>query len=158
MISSRGPLLRAFWSLALLLSTAAAANAADLQVNQPWVREAPPGASVQAAYMQLHNGGQTALKVIAISSPDFARVEMHRTEMKDGMARMLPVKSLDLAPGETLSLAPGGYHLMLFEPHRALRAGDRVQLQLQLEDGGSVAVEAPVRRATGGGMPMQHMH
>ncbi len=156
---SRSPLARVAWALALLLPLAAA-QAAELDVSDAWVREAPPGVSVLAAYMQLHNGGDRPRQVVKVASPAFERVEMHRSEMKDGMARMLPVDALIVAPGKTLALAPGGYHLMLFHPKHPLRAGDTVPLDLTLASGDTIPVTAQVRRGSGGmsGMPMQHMH
>jgi copper(I)-binding protein len=66
--------------LAFLLAVLAAASAsAELVISQPWVREAPPTARVMAGYMNISNAGTTAVNVIAVSSPDFAKTELHRT-------------------------------------------------------------------------------
>lgn len=132
--------------LALLGAAWAAAAAPPLTVSDPWVREPPPGTPVTAAYLTLHNPSGAVQAVSAVTSSAFGRVEMHRTEMLEGAARMVPQERLEVPPGGQLSLAPGGYHLMLFEPRRPLREGDRVDLRLEVSGGEAVDVEAPVRK------------
>jgi len=80
-----------------------------------------------------------------VTSPQFARVELHETRLEDGIARMRPVDVLALPSGERVTLAPGGLHLMLLDPARPLAAGGHATLRLQLDDGWLVEVEAEVR-------------
>ena len=51
---------------------------------------------------------------------------IHRTIVKDGVARMVHASRIELPPKASLIFAPGGYHLMLMNPKPALRAGDTV--------------------------------
>lgn len=118
----------------------------ELQVTEPWVREAPPGTTVLAGYLTLSNTGDTALVIEDVSSPDFNTIEIHRSWIEDGIARMQPVSDLTIPAGESISLEPGGYHLMLFQPVRALAAGDNVTLRLQPSTGSCVTATAPVLR------------
>ena len=92
---------------------------------------------------------------MAVSSPAFAEVEMHRTEMVDGMARMLHQDRIEVPAHGSVSLEPGGMHLMLFDPVQPLKAGDKVTFQLSLDGGASATVEAEVRNS--GGM-QDHSH
>lgn len=145
----RRPYLRPLLGLWLtwLMATACADGA--IEVSDAWIREAPPTATVHAAYLTLHNPGSEAVVIDSVSSPDFAGAEIHRSLIEDGIARMLPVTRLELAAGERLELAPGGYHLMLFDAQRPLQAGASVSLLLHLADGHCIRVDAPVRRVTG---------
>ena len=129
--------------------------AVPLEVREAWVAEAPPGARVQAAYMQLRNGGSAPLTVTAATSPAFASVELHRTVQEGGVARMEKLSGLALAPGESVSLAPGGLHLMLIAPRQRLSEGEAVPLALHLDSGAAVSVEAVVRRTA---MPADPHH
>jgi len=116
------------WFAAVLAS--AGANACpDLKVEQAWIREAPPGA-MSAAYAKLTNQGKRALVVDGARSPDFGGAGLHRTVVDEGgMTRMREGK-LELAPGASAALEPGGWHLMLFDPARLLKAGDTVAVTL----------------------------
>lgn len=139
---------------------AAMPAAADLDISQPWVREAPPTARVMAGYMNISNTGADAVSVIAVSSPGFASVELHRTVVEDGIARMEPVGQLDIAAGSSVSLEPGGLHLMLIEPAQVLTEGDSVTLILHRADGVCMHIQAPVQRATAASdaQPQHHHH
>lgn len=95
---------------------------------------APPGAGVMAGYLDLRNGTQQALRCDAVSGPDFGAAEIHRTVVEDGQSRMLREQIVEAVPGATVSLAPGGLHLMLFRPQRELRAGDQTVLTLRCGD------------------------
>lgn len=141
----------------LLVRTAAAAGPA-LKAVDPWVREAPPGMTVLAAFMVLSNDSDQALQVVRVSSPDFGHVEMHRTVVSEGMARMLKQEQLEVPARGRLTLAPGGYHLMLFDPTAPLRAGDTVHLILHLRHGAELDVTAPVRKGAKGMGGMMHPH
>ncbi len=143
----------AFGLAALVLAVAAAAGPAPrLAVEGAHVRAAPPGAPVLAGYLTLRNTGGGPAVITGASSPDFDRVEIHRTTVRDGVARMEPVPRLEIAPGAAVRLEPGGMHLMLIGPRRKLRPGDRVRLTLRLGDGTERTLELPVRRMGGGAM------
>lgn len=131
-------LLGALWSGSLLAAPA-------IQVEDAWIPEAPPVAPVQAGYMSVHNTGAEPALILGARSPQFGRIEIHRTEVNGGMARMVAIDALAVGAGETVALEPGGLHLMLFESRSALRSGDTVPLVLQLEGGTEVEVQAEVR-------------
>jgi len=119
-------------------------------VRDAWVREAPPGAPVLAAYFTLENQGSKADKLVAVLCPDFDKIEIHATEIRAGVARMIELDALPIPPHATVKLAPGGYHLMLHHPRRALAAGMNVKLELRFESGARLTMVAPVRRAESG--------
>jgi hypothetical protein len=133
---------------------AASCLAADLQVANAWVREAPPGSEVLAAYMSVHNNGTKTVALTGASSPAVRRIELHRTVMDNGVASMIAQDRVEVPPGKTLSFEPGSFHLMLFNPTEALPAGKKIEISLKLDDGTQIETQAEVRRATAA--PMEH--
>ncbi len=131
----------------------ASASAADkLDVHDAWAREAPPKTSVMAAYLTLHNPSSRVYTLTSLSSPDFNRVEMHRTEQHDGMSKMLPVPQVILNGKDHISFQPGGMHLMLMNPKKRLRVGDNITLTQFFTDQHStqspMGISLPVKKAT----------
>lgn len=144
---------RSLFALALTLfgtTWAVSAHTDTLNISDAWVREAPPTSAVNAAYMQIANPGAKELAIAGASSPQFESAEIHRTEIVDGMARMLPQKRLAVPAGGSVTLAPKGLHLMLIQAKQPLRVGDHVEIHLQMEDGGDVKIDAEVRAETTG--------
>ena len=132
-------------TLALTLITAASEEV-GVSVRDAWVRETPPGMTMMAGYMALRNNTSRSQVLVAASSSGFETVSMHRTIVKDGMARMEHATQIDLSPKASLNFAPGGYHLMLMNPKRTLRAGDRVVINLEFRGGLVLPVAFEVRK------------
>lgn len=131
-------------------------------VSNAWVREAPPTSAVNAAYMQIANPGAKELAITGASSPQFDNVEIHRSEIVDGMARMTPQPRLVVPAGGSVNLEPNGLHIMLIQAKQPLHAGDHVEINLQIEAGAALKVDAEVQPAMSEGMPegmdhSQHM-
>ena len=111
------------------LASAPAGACADLAVSGAWIREAPPGA-MAVAYAQLANRGKRPVTLTGARSEAFGGAGLHRTVVDaGGMARMRE-GTLEVAPGASAALEPGGWHLMLFDPARILKAGDVVSITL----------------------------
>ena len=118
--------------LALLLPGSAFA---ELEIVDAWIKNLPPSVPVRAGYMTIHNPGETAVSILSVRSDAFASVDIHQSMMQDGMMHMEPVESLSIAPGESVQLAPGGYHLMMMQPLQATRPGQEIEIVLQFADG-----------------------
>lgn len=132
--------------------------AETLNVSNAWVRQGPPTAQVLAAYMTLENPGAQDIAVTGASSPQFETVEIHRTEIVDGMARMIPQERLTIPAGGSVTLEPGGLHLMLINAKQPLAADATVHIELRFDGGGSLSVDAPVRADAGMHEGMDHSH
>jgi hypothetical protein len=142
----------------LLALAGTLAQAETLNVSDAWVRQGPPTAQVLGAYMTLANPGAQEIAITSASSPQFETVEIHRTEIVDGMARMIPQERLAIPAGGRVALEPGGLHLMLINAKQPLAADATVRIELRLEGGGSVTVAAPVRADAGMHDGMDHSH
>lgn len=161
----RSLFLATLGAFALLHATGAAAHeyaAGDLRIAHPWTRPTSAGAPAAAGYMEITNVGRKADRLVSASSPAAARVELHQTSMDGGVMRMkaLP-EGVEIPPGGTIRLAPGGLHLMLFSPRTAFNEGDRKPLVLTFARAGRVEVELaaesrPAARPMA--MPEDHQH
>src|SRR5438034_10296107 len=132
--------------ISALIALAAAGDEAGISVRDAWVRETPPGMAMTAGYMVLQNKTSRPQVLVAASSSDFETVMIHRTVARQGMTRMEHSPEIELLPNASLLFAPGGYHLMLQNPKRILRAGDRVDIQLEFRGGLVLPVVYEVRK------------
>ena len=83
--------------------------------QDPWIRAPIGSQTVTAGYCDISNHTQAEVVVTGFADPAGARrIEMHETVQEDGRARMRLLPQLTIPPGQTLSLRPGGKHLMLF--------------------------------------------
>ena len=133
--------------------------AANISVTDAWARATMPGQKVSGAYMQIHSDADARL--VGASSPAVPRVEVHEMKMDGDVMRMREVQALDLPRGKTVSLAPGGYHIMLMNLPQPIAAGDVIPLTLVIEADGkrqSVEVKAEARAPMGGGAMHHHAH
>lgn len=120
------------------------ADQATIDVREPWSRATPSGVNVGAAYMQISLKAGSGDRLIGARSERAGRVEVHTHIEEDGVMKMRKVEALDLTAGETLSLAPGGHHMMLFDLKTPLTKGETVPVVLIFEKAGEVTVEAKV--------------
>ena len=133
----------------LLMLSACAFAEPDLQIANAWIAEAPPTSKVMAGYMDIKNPSDTTLEITRVASADFSSIEIHRTVHEDGMARMLRQTGITVPANGSFELKPGGYHLMMFNPARAFKAGDSTQLIFTLADGSASRFDVTVKKASG---------
>ena len=119
----------------------------DLQIGHPYTRTTPPGATTAGAYLSIDNKGKAADKLLRAFSPAAGLVELHSMSMDGNVMRMRAVPAIDVAPGATVKLAPGGLHVMLQELKRPLKKDERVPLTLVFQRAGEVKVELAVQDA-----------
>ena len=151
---------RVLVSIILLLGSAGVFAGTDaVVVENPWVREAPPFSKVLGAYLTVKNSGEQNRILTGASSPAFERVEMHKTEIRDGVASMIRQDTLEVPANGALVFESGGYHLMLIGPRTPLKAGDHVEMSLLFSNGDSLPFSAEVRKDMDGmgGMNMKNM-
>jgi len=149
-------LLRAALRLALVavvLAPAAAPAADAIRVIDPWTRATVPGQKVGGVYMEIVSSRDARL--VGVSSPAAGSAEVHSMTMDGGTMRMRAVEALDLPAGTPVKLAPGGFHVMLFDLKKPLVAGQKVPLTLVIEETGGrvykIKVSAIVRAGEHGG-------
>jgi copper(I)-binding protein len=137
----------AFVLLAILPAACAereGGEVASLTITGAIVAEPVSGAERTAMYFSVTNRGESADELLSVSTPVAGRAEIHRTYADGGMMRMEEVSSLPVAAGETVSLAPGGLHVMLLDLNQPLWSGDRIDATLRFRAMGGVAIRAEV--------------
>ncbi|CAN5360047.1 copper chaperone PCu(A)C [soil metagenome] len=132
---------------AIGLLLAACGGQRDVLIEDAWVRSAPAGAAVLAAYCTIRNRRDAPAVVVGARSPAFEGVELHETTIADGVSRMRRIDRLTVPAGGHVEFRPGGRHLMLKGPRRLLAPGDRIEIALELEDGARAVAEFEVATA-----------
>jgi len=128
----------------------------DVEVMLPWARATAPTAMTGAGYMEVTNHGSVTERLLSASAEVSEVVELH-THIRDGeMMRMVEVETIEIPPGETVSLEPGGLHIMFIGLHAPLVAGTEFPLTLEFEQAGSLEVRVSVRGIDG--QPHDHDH
>ena len=115
-------------------------------IRQAWIRSAPPNSKTMAGFLVFKNVCKTAIKITGVESKDFAMPMIHRSVVENGVSKMREPGVLEVKPGASLKFEAGGLHLMLMQPLRALKEGDKAGVRLVLSDGRKVYSEFPVRR------------
>ncbi len=137
-------------SIIAFFMTAPVLAAKDIKATDAYVPLSPPGSMAQAAYMQLENTTDKVRSVIGVEASGYGMAHLHSSGTKDGVATMAMVHQLDIAPGQSVSLEPGSFHIMLMRPAAMAQVGDTVDLTLLFADGDTLAVAAEVKSRAGG--------
>lgn len=147
---------------ALLLATRALAHDAqlgDVRIAHPFATPSPPSVAHGAAYLDISVTGDTPAVLVGASSPASEGVEIHDMVMDDGVMRMRRIEQLEVEPGMTQRMRPGGgYHLMLMNLVAPLNEGDRFPLTLEFAERGEVQVEVWVESAQEGSEAAEGHH
>ena len=128
----------------------------SLEISQPWTRATAPTAKTGGGFVTITNKGTTPDRLIAARSATSAKAEIHEMKMDGNIMRMRELeKGLEIAPGSTVELKPGGFHIMFMGLKAPFAKDARVPITLVFEKAGSVDIELPVQ-AMGAQPPGQH--
>ena len=131
--------------LAATIAQAADYDVGSIHISAPWARATPKGAVTAAAYMTITNNGKTPDKVSCVSSDAAAECQIHTMSMDNGIMQMRPVEGgLEIKPGETVTLKPGSFHMMLKSLKHPLEQGNSVKATLKFDNAGTVDVDYPI--------------
>ncbi len=128
-------------------------QAGHIMVEHAWARASM--VNIGAAYLMVVNGGKTADRLIAATTPVAAKAQIHRHVMKGSVAQMRHVKALDIPAGKHVEFKPGGLHLMLMGLKQPLKKGQSFPLTLTFEKAGKITVRAIVLKVGSSG-PAHH--
>ncbi len=123
-----------------------AAPPSSLKIEHAWVRWLPANLPA-AGYATIRNDGDRAVKLTGADSPDYGMTMLHRSTHKNGSDSMTMVDEIVVPAHGSMSLAPGGYHLMLTEPKHPIKPGDTVHVSLHFSDGETLEAAWPVEPA-----------
>lgn len=128
-----------------LVSVTGVTYADGITVKEPWIRAAPPNATVMAGYLTIVNDSDTTVAITSASSTDFEKVEVHETVTRDGRVHMQHRPELTIAARSSVKFEPNGMHLMLIEPKRRLALGATVAVEFALANGKGVTFNMVVK-------------
>jgi len=149
-------------AIAFCMSANAMANdykAGSIEIITPWSRATPKGAQTAIGYMTIKNNG-TAPDRLTGGSIDVAdHFQLHAMTMENGVAKMRELSGIEIKPGQTIELKPGGSHVMFVNLKRPLSKGEHISGTLVFERAGKVNLEYSVESigAQTGQKEMEHM-
>lgn len=116
-------------------------TAGPIYVDHPMIEEAPPNAPVLGGYVAIYNNGDADDRLVGIESPAVEKVELHRSVVTDGIARMQPMLEGIVVPaGSNIWVGSDGTHAMFVKPDRRYVVGDEVPATLLFEKAGRVDI------------------
>jgi hypothetical protein len=121
-----------------------AVDSAELIVTDGHVRVPMPGRTVTAGYFTIQNNTAATVSLTAVESAAFERAELHQHSHQDGVMRMEQVPQIDIEANASVTLQPGGLHLMLFTPLKPLLAGESINISLQFSNGQQLELSMPL--------------
>lgn len=137
-------------ALLIALPLGAMADQPGIQVEHAWSRAAVAGHE-GVVYLTISNAGKTD-ELTGASTPVAAMADVHETINDNGVMKMRPVKSLTIDQGKSVTLAPGGYHIMLMNLKQTLKAGESFPITLTFAKAGKITANAMVEKAGASGM------
>ena len=129
----------------LLLSSSVFANS-RISIKHAWIAEAPPVSKVLAGYMEIENESDQAVSIISAESESFESIEFHQISYQNDLAKMQKLDQLRIPAHGELEFAVGKHHMMLFNPVKKLKAGDKVNFIFKLDNGELIKAIAIVKK------------
>lgn len=111
-----------------------------IQVHHIWSRANPPMAHAGAVYLTITNTGDAPDRLVATSTEAAEAAHLHTHLVENDIAKMRPVEAIEIEPGESLTLEPGGLHIMLMGLKRTFAEGDTFDMELTFAEAGTVEV------------------
>ena len=119
----------------------------SIEITEGWIREAPKGKFATAGYLRITNSGKEERKLINVKA-DFAEIsEFHLMEEEYGIMKMIPLEDGILIPaGSSVSLEPGGMHIMFMKLNTSLKLSEKQKINLTFENLGDISISMIVKK------------
>lgn len=126
-------------ALAFVGSAPTLAHHPEVSVGRAWSRATPKGANVAGGYITIENNGVVADRLLSASSAAASNVEIHQMSMQDGIMTMRPLEEgLAIPPDATVTLGPGGNHIMFIGLAAPFEEGQRIPVTLNFQRSGKI--------------------
>jgi copper(I)-binding protein len=140
------PWLAGLWPAQMFTLGPAAAE--GLAMQDAWARASLGGARNAIVYGTIMNRGAGHLRLVGADTPVAGRVEFHLHAMDGEVMTMRRIDGIDLKSGESVTLKPGGLHIMLVDLKRPLKEGESFPLTLIPAEGTGMVLTVKVLGAT----------
>ncbi len=136
-------ILRRLFTFLLAAPSVAFAQQDNVHVENAWSRTAMKGGT-GVVYMTITDSGAPD-RLTSVASPVATTAELHESFTEQGVAKMRSVAALPVTAGNPVTLAPGGYHIMLMGLKRELKEGDSFPVTLTFEHSGELTATVTVQ-------------
>ncbi len=117
-------------------------TARDISVTGAFTRATLPNARSGGGFMTISNAGTAPDRLIGAATGNAVRSEIHQMKMEGDMMKMNQVEGgLEIPAGDSVTLEPGGYHVMLMGLKQPLVADQCLDLTLSFEKAGDLPVQ-----------------
>ncbi|WIJ24908.1 copper chaperone PCu(A)C [Devosia sp. RR2S18] len=157
-------LIQAAFAAAVLFATPALAHngvvhLGPIDISLPFARATLPNAPVGGGFLTIENTGAEADRLISASSPAAAEVQLHEMAMDGEVMRMRQLEDgIEIPAGGTVTLEPGGLHIMFMGLREPFVEGEEVPVTLTFEQAGSVEIKLPVLAVAADAAPAHDGH
>ena len=129
-----------------------------INISVPFARATLPNAPVGGGFMTIENTGTEADRLVSVTTDVAAKSEIHEMSMDGQVMKMRALTDgLEIPAGETITLSPGGFHLMFMGLKGAFVEGQTVNVTLTFEKAGTVELALPVLGAAADAAPAHTM-
>jgi copper(I)-binding protein len=117
----------------------------DIEITDAFARATLPNAPVAGGYLTITNKGKDDDRLVSATSPAAGKVELHEMSMQNDVMKMAPLPDgVAIAAGETVTLSPGGIHIMFMQLNKPFVEGESVPLTLKFEKAGEVTLDLSI--------------
>jgi copper(I)-binding protein len=117
----------------------------DIEITDAFARATLPNAPVAGGYLTITNKGKDDDRLVSATSPAAGKVELHEMSMQNDVMKMAPLPDgVAIAAGETVTLSPGGIHIMFMQLDKPFVEGESVPLTLKFEKAGEVTLDLSI--------------
>ncbi|WP_180900273.1 DUF1775 domain-containing protein [Martelella soudanensis] len=118
----------------------------DLDITDAFARATLPGAPVGGGFLTITNNGDTDDRLMAASSDAAGELQLHNMRMDGEVMKMYRMTDgIPVPAHETVTLSPGGMHVMFMKLNGPLAEGSIVDVELTFEKAGTVTVPFAVK-------------
>ena len=120
----------------------AIADDINLSISKARIIIMPPMMKITSAYMTLKNNSDKSITLVKATSDSYEYIDMHKTQITDGMAKMIHQETLTIAAGESLAFENGSYHLMMHNPTHPLVKDELIKITFHSAEGQKITFDA----------------
>lgn len=145
-------------ALSATLALAHGYKLGNLEIKHPWAKATVEGQPVAGGFVKITNTGTEVDRLVKISADVSGMIQLHEMKVEDGVMKMSEIPGgIEIAPGQTVELKPGGLHVMFMGIKAPLKEGEKFKAVLTFEKAGTIEVEFKIEAAKKGAMDhMQH--
>lgn len=146
-------------SIILYLYPIVGAGAADMEINNATIRQAPKNSKITSAYVNIINHTKQNDKLIKVKSDIFPIIELHATQINENaVATMKRKNNIPIHTHQETQLKPAGNHIMIRGIQQQLKIGEIHTLTLVFENAGEIKVPFTVKTIADTLQHKQHNH